>query len=327
MNNDFETRRILNDPLGTLPLNTGDELIAALRAAVSYTVPALFEDTVRCAYNTLSFRDVSASHLPFALKALRADLKAVVPATSLERARRMIDDVYNVRSKFTFEKTFVDESTLYGQHARAILDPLLEEQNDSLALSIALEALTSGMRVAELHQLVLAPLLREIGRLWQRDEITISQEHVVTSAVERLMAQIIDRGPAAPTCDLAVISAAIGTSQHAVGARMVADAFMSQGWQSTYLGSNIPVEDLLRYIDSVSVDAIAISATMARDVDATAELVKALDARPIAPAVIVGGRAFSLHPSLWRAVGADGFAASPLDAVALAAKLVHCRCE
>jgi methanogenic corrinoid protein MtbC1 len=107
---------------------------------------------------------------------------------------------------------------------------------------------------------------------------------------------------------------------------MVADAFAMCGWQATYLGATVPVEDLLSYIDRVSVDVLALSASLARDVLPIRRLIDELAARPVAPIVLVGGRPFSMHQSLWRAIGADGFAITPLSAVALANELIcdHC---
>ena len=103
---------------------------------------------------------------------------------------------------------------------------------------------------------------------------------------------------------------------------MVADAFAMCGWHATYLGATVPVEDLLRYVDRISVDVLAVSAALARDVPPIRRLIDELSTRPVAPIVLVGGRPFATHPSLWRHIGADGFAATPLSAVALAHELV-----
>lgn len=327
MKNDFETRRIMNDPIATLPLNLGDELVSALRNAVDLNMPVLFEDMVQWASASLQYRSIDPGRVTLALQAMRSNLKSVVPVRWIEPARRMIDASLERARLPEPAASRIDETTVSGKRARVILDALRNEADELRASRETLIALASGSSIIEIYEQILTPVLHEAGRLWQCDEITITQEHIITSAIERIMAQLIDMRAPKAVRDLTAITASIGSAQHEVGARMVADAFSLCGWQSTYLGSNLPVEDLLKYIDSVSVDVLALSATLSRDVVAIRDLIAELEARPVAPVVIVGGHPFGLHPSLWRAIGADGCANSPLAAVGLAHDLIHNCCE
>jgi methanogenic corrinoid protein MtbC1 len=318
----FEARRGINDPLAALPAKIGDELVGALRDAAELEMPALFVDVVRWAQTMLAFRDAPPDAMANALDAISKQLGHVVPARSLETARVIIDASHAESTIVdTVDAPAISESTSHGKLARSYLTNLLEGHETRGAHDLLL-AFANGTSATELAQYVLTPVLHESGRLWQRNEIGISEAHMVTHAVERVAAQIMHLSRGRSMRDLTVVTAALHTDGHDVGLRMVADAFALDGWQAIHLGGRVPAEDLLEYVDRISVDVLALSATRARDVRPVRDVISELEQRPVAPLVLVGGRAFSLHPSMWRLVGADGFAKTPLLAVALANDLV-----
>jgi methanogenic corrinoid protein MtbC1 len=322
MMSDFEVRRRMKDPLAALPFEIGTELLGALRNAIDLELPELFVDMATWAQTVLLFREVPSSALSRAVDALQGQLSNYVPTADVETARTVLCHARRELEVIRLaEAPEIDEATTSGVIARRYLDSILEGEETRATREVLL-AVAGGMKTLSVYDEILTPVLHETGRLWQRNEISVSQEHIVTAAVERLMAQLIDLSSNPPHRDLAVASASVGNSQHQVGARMVADAFACCGWQANYLGAMIPLPDLLDYVDKVSIDVLALSATLARDVQPIRALVTELETRPVAPIVIVGGRAFSLHSSLWRKVGADGYAQSPLMAVALANELV-----
>jgi MerR family transcriptional regulator, light-induced transcriptional regulator len=323
---DFVERRRANDPLAALPLEIGAELTASLRNAIELDVPEIFVDTVTWAQVALAFRGVPASTLARALESIYRNAAHHVPLTRIETARQMLARAQmEMQTQPINERSEIDRSTSSGAIAARYLKAALDGDEDRAAREVLL-AIAGGMKTLAVYEDVVTPALHETGRLWQRNEIGIVQEHVVTSAAERLMAQLIERDGTAPSRDLTVAAASLGDARHQVAGRMVADAFGLCGWEADYLGSAIPVDDVLDYVERVSIDVLALSATLARDVLPIRALIERLDARPLAPLVIVGGRAFALHDSLWRRVGADGYAVSPLGAVALADDLL-CTCS
>lgn len=326
MKTDFEARRRANDPVAALPFDIGNQLAAALRDACDLQVPGIFIDLVTWAQTALVFRDLPPSAMVRAIDAMSANATAYVPAADGDAARRILskarEEVEIVR---LIEEPAIDESSEHGAAARRFLDAVLDG-NEARAAQEALLCVASGARIVEVYENVLTPVLHEAGRLWQRNEISVSQEHIVTAATERVMAQLLDLASPRPHRELSVVVCAPGNAQHQVGARMVTDAFALCGWNATFAGGNLPIDDCLQYLDTVSVDVLALSATIGSDIAPIRALIAELEAQPISPLVLVGGRAFGLHPSLWRQVGADGFAPSPLGAVALAGRLV-CPCE
>jgi methanogenic corrinoid protein MtbC1 len=326
MKGQFEIRRKMSDPLLALPHDIGFEIASALRDAVDLEFPAVFIDVVTWAQTSLLFRDVPPSTLIELLDNIHAHLGSYVPPTQFDAAREVLTQAKALLEVVRLaDKPFVDDSTPERAVGKLYLEAVLEG-DERRATRELLMAYANGMRVVDIYEHILTPVLQETGRLWQRNEIGVSQEHVITAAVERVMAQLIDVSPPLTHRDLSVVTAAVEKNQHQIGARMVADAFSLYGWNATYLGSTVPVDDLLEYVDRISVDVLALSAALSRDVVPLRRLIRELSSRPVAPIVLVGGRPFAMHESLWRHIGADGYAASPLAAVALANELVCHNC-
>jgi methanogenic corrinoid protein MtbC1 len=310
-----------------LPSDLNDQLVATLRHSVDLETPSLFVEIASWTQTTLLFRNYAPSTLTHALDALALEPNSYVTDDDEAAARatiRLAREELNVVR--LCEMPLIDESTENGRAAKRYVEALLEG-DEQLAAREVLLAIAHGQKTLEVYQEIITPALHEVGRLWQRDEITVAHEHVISNASERIIAQLIDLAPPRPHRDLNAVTAAIGYAQHQIGARMVADAFSMCGWHARFLGSELPIVDLLRYVDDVSIDVICLSGTIARDVIAIRNFVEELETRPLAPLVIVGGRIFDRHPDLWRKTGADAHAASPLMAVALAKELISHDCD
>lgn len=87
---------------------------------------------------------------------------------------------------------------------------------------------------------VLQPVQREIGNLWQTNEVSVAQEHYCTAATQLIMGRLYPYLHLAPRNGKRVVVACVGGELHEVGARMVADILEMEGWDSYYLGANTP---------------------------------------------------------------------------------------
>jgi methanogenic corrinoid protein MtbC1 len=105
---------------------------------------------------------------------------------------------------------------------------------------------------------------------------------------------------------------------------MVADFFEMEGWDTYYLGANTPTESILRTVEELRPDILAVSATMTFRVSDARELLARVRRSESGQGVqlLVGGYPFNLSPNLWRQVGADGYAPDAEQAVVLASEMV-----
>jgi len=114
---------------------------------------------------------------------------------------------------------------------------------------------------------------------------------------------------------------------HEIGARMVADFFEMDGWDTVYLGANSPSSAVVEEMKERGAEGLALSATMTPHVSAVAELIQEVRKDPEAGSrwILVGGYPFGVDPDLWREVGADAMALDALEATGTAARLSEVR--
>ena len=210
-----------------------------------------------------------------------------------------------------------------GELAHRYLDALLAARRDEAA-RLCLEAVEGGgLSVRELYLEVFQPVLYEVGRLWEADEISVAHEHFVSAVTQALMARLAPRIFVGPRRGRSLVAACAGDELHEIGLRMVADFFEIEGWDTYYIGANAPAAAIAAMVRERGADLLALSATMPSHREYAAAAIAALRADPAVAAtpVLVGGAAFA--GGGWRELGADGYAVDAAAAVRLAERLVE----
>jgi methanogenic corrinoid protein MtbC1 len=206
--------------------------------------------------------------------------------------------------------------------AQKYLDALLV--GDRLSASrMILQAVEQGTPVKDIYQRVFQPTQQEIGRLWQTNQISVAQEHYCTAATQLVMSQLypylfsrVQKGPR-------LVTACVGGELHEIGARMVADFFEMDGWDTYFLGANTPAESVLQTVDERRAEILAVSATMTFHIERVRELIAATRQSGLKVRVMVGGYPFNIAPGLWRNVGANGYAPNAQEAIPVAERLIE----
>ena len=88
----------------------------------------------------------------------------------------------------------------------------------------------------------------EIGRLWQSNQISVAQEHLCTAATQLIMSQLYPFIFGTERRNRRVVAACVGGDLHEIGIRMVADFFEMDGWDTFYLGANVPITDIVQTV-------------------------------------------------------------------------------
>jgi methanogenic corrinoid protein MtbC1 len=207
--------------------------------------------------------------------------------------------------------------------ARNYLSALLRAERQQ-ATNIVMSAVGHGINVKDIYLHVFEPVQHEIGRLWQTNQINVAQEHFCSAATQHIMSQLYPYIFGHDRNGRRVVIACVSGELHEIGARMVADFFELDGWDTYYVGANTPVRSILETIGRRQADILAVSATINFNVGAVADLISAVRTSPDASSVkvLVGGRPFTLAPHLWQKVGADGYAPGAGEAVSMAAQIL-----
>ena len=127
---------------------------------------------------------------------------------------------------------------------------------------VARQALGEGMGVAGLYQRVIAPAMWRIGELWEQGAISVADEHLATAPTHQAMAGVYGPSLGHKVKPGRILLAAIEGEHHALGLRMAADVVELAGYETIYLGADVPTDDLLQAVTARSPDLVGLSATM-----------------------------------------------------------------
>jgi methanogenic corrinoid protein MtbC1 len=187
------------------------------------------------------------------------------------------------------------------------------------AFGIVEDAHARGLDMGALYLHVLQPSLREVGRLWQENQMTVAEEHLATAITQMVMARTaIAAADAVVPSTRSLVAACAETERHDVGLRMVCDLLEREGWDATYLGATVPRDSLARLVRERRPDAVILSASITPHLPQLQGMIASLREATgdAAPFVMVGGRPFLEDPELARRLGADATARDALLAVA-----------
>ena len=298
--------------------------ILYLGEALAAGRPALFASNVEWTRSSYAARGLSDERVERHLACLRAELASELPPGARESALAVVDGAASV-----FERppapipSIVDGHGPHVQRIRELLLAVLEGRRDD-ALDLVLRAYEDGLSIDVLQSSILVPVQQEIGRMWQRGDVHVHEEHVCSQIIEEALVLLSGFSRTRPTLDKTVLVSSVQGNLHDIGARVVADHFQRAGWNTIRLGSSLPGDDLARAAHDFHGDLVALSVTMALHIRGTAAVIDTLRAQlgDATPPILVGGPPFELVPDLWEAVGANASAKDAPSAVVAGAELV-----
>ena len=140
----------------------------------------------------------------------------------------------------------------------------LRAGNRRAAFAVVDRAAGEGMQLGDVYMDVFQPALREIGRLWQENAISVADEHLATAITQAAMARLFERSfewsdEARPS----ILAACGDTERHEVGLRMLCDMLEARGWTADYLGASVPVESLVQMVTARRPTVVALSVALA----------------------------------------------------------------
>ena len=179
-------------------------------------------------------------------------------------------------------------------------------------------ARADGLGIERVYLDVLQPSLREVGRLWQANEMSVAEEHMATAITQVVMGRLYDEIVAeAAGGPRTAIAACAETERHELGLRMVCDLLERAGWDTTLLGASVPAESLVTIVRDRAPDAVVLSATITPHLPQLRSAISAIRSEmgESSPYIMVGGRLFLDDLSLAERVGADATAEDAAAAV------------
>ena len=314
------------EPYAGRPFNISHEAslgLAYLAESLACNRPALLETHVAWLKVAYTSREIPLRLLGDRLHCTGEELQSTLPDAALGLAlehlscaeQQLWDAPTRLESLLSADAPLVDLTRRY-------LLAVLENRVDD-ACSLVRDALRGGVDVRDVHEHVLGRAQRELGRMWQMNELNVAEEHVGTRITERVLTLISLERPKVERIGCRVAATSVTGNTHEIGLRVVADHFEMAGWESVLFGSDIPILDIVRGVQDFGADLLAISANMLH-VRATAGLIatmRSMEETAEIP-ILVGGPPFNIVDDLWRLVGADASGCNGRQAVAAATAVI-----
>ncbi len=191
------------------------------------------------------------------------------------------------------------------------------------ALAIFEAARGRGSSLLDFETQVIEPALCAIGERCERAGVSHAQALLAYETALTLMTAGRLGFPRHPPAASRIVLACVAGNRHALGLRMVADAFCVAGWAVDYLGADVPTDALVAFIAERCPDAVGVSLACPSHVQELRGLADQLRATfgSHRPALIAGGAALRRTNRLTDIPGVDLIGLDLSTAVAGATRL------
>jgi len=180
----------------------------------------------------------------------------------------------------------------------------LVEGKDEDAKEIAKSLHGGGMRLTEIITGLFIPTLHRLGTMWEKEEITVAQEHYSTGIISSLTEFLSEVEPSKRDKRHVALFMTPGDEEHTLSLRFVSQFFKEAGWRIIFLGRSIPLWDLKQVIEQGEVDLVALSVFSTGGLNSAEYLIEALKNVGNPPMVLIGGRGLDSKETAEK-IGAD----------------------
>ena len=194
----------------------------------------------------------------------------------------------------------------YEAEIQEYLDCVLRADTKN-AMFLIPEYVKNGIPLPDVYVDIAGECMREVGELWHSHTIQVNEEHYCTSTTQMALSQLYPVIFSQKRRSKKILVACVGSELHELAARMVADLFEYNGWDSVYLGAAVPAEAVQAAVEAHQPDLVALSVTMPQHLLICKETVERLRSMYPAIKIAVGGKAFEWTNELWKNWRVDAY--------------------
>lgn len=178
------------------------------------------------------------------------------------------------------------------------------------ALSVAQKTRSRGLPF--LYDEITRALV-EVGRFWQEGRISVADEHIATAVAQSVLASFYPSFPWMSSGPKGIIACVEG-EHHELGARMAADLLVSDGWNVTYVGADVPLAALVELVVRIRPVFVGLSFALPERLPSVRDAIARLRREAPGTRLLLGGRGIALDATA-RDLGSDAIAHSGTSAV------------
>jgi methanogenic corrinoid protein MtbC1 len=171
-----------------------------------------------------------------------------------------------------------------------------------------------GWSLEELYLSVLSPALWELGKRWERGDVSVAQEKEVSQVARDLIAELGVRGSnVVDGAEEGVVAACVAGERHELGLLMVSGLLRKRGVSVHFLGADVATTFLVDAVRQRQPRSVVLSATRDENLPAIREAANALRAIGTVPQLLAGGQAVECQPALVASWGVTPIIADDLE--------------
>jgi len=200
------------------------------------------------------------------------------------------------------ELSIVRPDTSYENYVEGFMSAL--EQMDSKTLENILIHSETDYGLNGMIENVVTPLMEEIGEAWRKGNLRISHEHLASHVIRTFLGGVLASLKTFPGAPNALVTTP-SDQWHDIGALITAVTVASEGWNVTYLGPNLPAEEIAGSAKQNNSKVVILSIVYPEDDPAVIQEIRKLRrSLPDNVSIIVGGRASASYRKVIDEVGA-----------------------
>ena len=195
------------------------------------------------------------------------------------------------------------------QKAVEDLTKLVLQEDARISVDYVKEIHASGTTLEDIYLLLLTPVARKLGAMWEEDESSFTEVTIALWRIKQLMydlSPIFQQYSEQSKTGSSIMLVPLPGSQHNLGLFMVSEFFAKAGWR--IWGELAATEEaIVSMAESEWFDIVGLSASVREQFPQLKQLIKRIKARSKNPnvGIIIGSPVFNQSPELIDDIGAD----------------------
>jgi DNA-binding transcriptional MerR regulator/methylmalonyl-CoA mutase cobalamin-binding subunit len=182
------------------------------------------------------------------------------------------------------------------------------------AQRVVLTASDLGLSLEQLYMSVLSPALWELGKRWERGDVSVAQEKEVSHVARDLIAELgMRESTVLDGAEEGVVTACVAGERHELGLLMVSGLLRKRGVSVHLLGADVATAFLVDAVRHRRPRFVLLSATRDEFLPAILAAANALRAIGTVPQLLAGGQAVERQPALVAGWGVTPIIADNLE--------------
>ncbi len=157
----------------------------------------------------------------------------------------------------------------------AFIECLLSGKDDRTNVLVN-AMLESRISLEIIYTKVFQLALNEIGRLYLLGSVDEAQEHLASEITERMMSRVSQFYSPVQRSHYRAVLGCVADNWHVIGLRMISDSLRTTGWETLFLGANVPTQSFSKMAETMRPHLVVIACSMAEQLEELETLVYGL---------------------------------------------------